>query len=155
MTQWLGLVNKALVIHISCFFFHLYSRWKWPDTKDPYSNHQKKTITIVGHMSRAYGLEKQILSGKICGTKSRGRQGTKYTDSLNNFITRKKNLPTLSLSWQLETERVGRPWTPISENWPGTWEWWYSHLLCTSSFWNVLQKKLQLHFNKSFLKQWL
>ena len=28
--------------------------------------------------------------GKICGTKSRGRQGTQYTDSLNNFVTRKE-----------------------------------------------------------------
>ena len=39
-------------------------------------------------INRADGLEKQILSGKICGTKSRGRQRTKYTDSLNNFVTR-------------------------------------------------------------------
>ena len=37
------------------------------------------------------GLEKQILSGKICGTKSKGRQCTKYTDSLNNFVTRKES----------------------------------------------------------------
>ena len=36
-------------------------------------------------------LEKQILSGKICGTKSKGRQRTKYTDSLNNFVTRKES----------------------------------------------------------------
>ena len=40
-------------------------------------------------INRANGLEKQILSGKIYGTKSRDRQPTKYTDILNNFITRK------------------------------------------------------------------
>ena len=45
-------------------------------------NHQKKTTTIFGHINRADGLEKQILSGKICGTKSRGRQRTKYTHTV-------------------------------------------------------------------------
>ena len=42
-------------------------------------------------MNRADGPERQILSGKICGTKSRGRQRTKFTDSLNNFVTRKES----------------------------------------------------------------
>ena len=42
-----------------------------------------------GHINRANGKEKQILSEKIRGTKSRGRQRTKYTGSLNNFVTRK------------------------------------------------------------------
>ena len=46
---------------------------------------------IFGHINRAGGLEKQILSGKICGTKNRGKQSTKYTDSLNSFITRKES----------------------------------------------------------------
>ena len=45
----------------------------------------------MGHINRTDGLEKQILSGKICGTESRGRQRTKYTDSLNNFVTRKES----------------------------------------------------------------
>ena len=31
------------------------------------------------------------MSGKICGTKSRGRQHTKYTDSLNKLVTRKES----------------------------------------------------------------
>ena len=43
------------------------------------------------HINRADGLEKQILSGKICGTKSRGRHRTKNTDSLNYFVTRKES----------------------------------------------------------------
>ena len=30
------------------------------------------------------------MSRKICDIKSRGRQRTKYTDSLNNFVTRKE-----------------------------------------------------------------
>ena len=42
-------------------------------------------------MNRAGGIEKQVLSGNICGTKSRGGQRTKYTDSLNNFVTRKES----------------------------------------------------------------
>ena len=54
-------------------------------------NHQKKTILVFGHINRADGLEKHILSGKICGTKSRGRQLTKYTERLNNFVTRKES----------------------------------------------------------------
>ena len=45
----------------------------------------------MGHINRADGLEKQILSGKICGSKSRGRQRTKYTDNLNNFVARKES----------------------------------------------------------------
>ena len=42
------------------------------------------------HINRGDRLEKQKLSGKTFGTatKSRGRQGTKHTDSLNNFVTR-------------------------------------------------------------------
>ena len=42
-------------------------------------------------INRAGGQEKQILRGKISGTKSRGRQRTKYTDSLNNFVTREES----------------------------------------------------------------
>ena len=52
---------------------------------------RKRQQQVLGFMIRADGLEKQVLSGKICGTKSRGRQRTKYTDSLNNFVTRKES----------------------------------------------------------------
>ena len=52
---------------------------------------RKRQLQFFGHINRADGLEKQILSGKICGTKSRGRQRTKYTDSLNNLVTRKES----------------------------------------------------------------
>ena len=52
---------------------------------------RKRQLQLFGHINRAGGLEKQILSGKICGTKSRGRQSTKYTYSLNNFVTRKES----------------------------------------------------------------
>ena len=41
--------------------------------------------------NRADGLEKQILSGKIFGSKISGRQRTKYTDSLNKFVSRKES----------------------------------------------------------------
>ena len=42
-------------------------------------------------INRADGLEKQILGVKICGTKSRRWQRTKYTDSLNDYLTRKES----------------------------------------------------------------
>ena len=51
---------------------------------------RKRQLQFFMHINRAEGLEKQLLSGKICGTKSRGRQRTKYTDSLKNFVTRKE-----------------------------------------------------------------
>ena len=59
--------------------------------KTPTQNHQKDTTTIFGNTNRADGLEKQILSGKICGTKSKGRLRIKYIDSLNNVLARKES----------------------------------------------------------------
>ena len=56
----------------------------------------RKRQQLFGHINRADGLEKQILSGKIRGIKSRGRQHTKCTDSLNNFVTRKES-PNIEL----------------------------------------------------------
>ena len=47
---------------------------------------RKRQLQFFWHRNKADGLEKQILNGKICGTKNRGRQCTKYTDSWNNFI---------------------------------------------------------------------
>ena len=52
---------------------------------------EKDNYNFFGQINRADGLEKQILSGKICGTKSRGRKRTKYTDRLNNSVTRKES----------------------------------------------------------------
>ena len=52
---------------------------------------RKRQLQIFLAVIRADGLEKQRLSGKIFGTKSKGRQRTKYTDSLNNFVTRKES----------------------------------------------------------------
>ena len=60
--------------------------------KDSYSKpSEKDNFKFFWHLIRAGGLEKQMLSREICGTKSKGRQRTKYTDSLNNFVTRKKS----------------------------------------------------------------
>ena len=50
-------------------------------------NVRKRQLQFFGHVSRADGLEKQMFSGMICGTKGRERQRTKYIDTLNNFIT--------------------------------------------------------------------
>ena len=54
---------------------------------------RKRQLQLFGHINRARadGLEKRILSGKICDTKRRGRQRTKHTDSLNNFVTREES----------------------------------------------------------------
>ena len=54
-------------------------------------NHQEKTTTVFGYIKRHDWLEKQILSGKIYGTKSRGIKRTKYTDSLNYFVMIQKS----------------------------------------------------------------
>ena len=51
---------------------------------------RKSQQQYFGHIHRADWLKKQILGGKICGTKSRGRQRTKYTGSLNDYVTRKE-----------------------------------------------------------------
>ena len=58
---------------------------------------EKDNYNFFGHNNRVDGLEKQILSGKIYGTKNRGRQRTKYTDSLKNFVTRKESSPNNEL----------------------------------------------------------
>ena len=52
---------------------------------------RKRQLQFFERINRADGLEKQISSGKMCATKSRGRQRTKYTDSLNNFVARKES----------------------------------------------------------------
>ena len=58
--------------------------------RSPLKTIRKRQLQIFGHINRADGLEKQILSGNI-STKSRGRQRTKHTDSLNNFVTSKES----------------------------------------------------------------
>ena len=51
---------------------------------------RKRQLQFLGHINRDDGLEKQILSAKLCGTKSRARQRIKYTGSENNFLSRKE-----------------------------------------------------------------
>ena len=61
--------------------------------RSPLKTIKKRQLQFFGHigLNRADGLGEQILSGKIFGTKSRGRKRTKYTDSLKNFVTRKES----------------------------------------------------------------
>ena len=59
-----------------------------------------KQLQFWGHIKRAGGLEKQILSGKICGTKSRGRHA--------------QNTQTVWITRELTTERIERLWSPMS-----------------------------------------
>ena len=59
--------------------------------RSPLKTIRKRQLQFVVHINRADGLEKQMLNGKICGTKIRERQHTKYTDSLNYFVKRKES----------------------------------------------------------------
>ena len=67
--------------------------WKWPYTKGPYPKpSEKDNYNFVGiQRERMEKKSKIILSGNMCGTKGRWRQRTKYTDSQNNFETRKES----------------------------------------------------------------
>ncbi|GFO35338.1 hypothetical protein PoB_006184300 [Plakobranchus ocellatus] len=53
---------------------------------------RERQLKFFGHIIRAGGLEKLLVlwSAKICGNKSRGRQRTKFTDSLKKFATNKE-----------------------------------------------------------------
>ena len=55
---------------------------------------RKRQLKFFGHVSRTDGIEKLILSGKICRKKSRGRQRIKFTDSLNKFVTNREGKNT-------------------------------------------------------------
>ncbi|GFO00873.1 endonuclease-reverse transcriptase [Plakobranchus ocellatus] len=66
---------------------------------------RKRQLQFFGHINRADGIEKQILCGKICGTKGRGRH---KIHSLNSYSTRKES-PNNELIRELTTERNGRP----------------------------------------------
>ena len=96
--------------------------------KIPTQNHQKKTTTIFWHINRADWLEKQILSGKICGIKSRGRQCTKYTDSLSNYVMRKE-YSNNELIWRTDNREDWKTMIADVCDRPGTWWWWWLCLI--------------------------
>ncbi|GFN98012.1 endonuclease-reverse transcriptase [Plakobranchus ocellatus] len=52
---------------------------------------RNRQLQFFGHVNRANETEKQILCGMICGTKGRGKERIKYTDSLNSEATRKES----------------------------------------------------------------
>ena len=54
----------------------------------PLKTIRKSQLQLFGHINRPDGLEKQLLNRNICGSESREKQRTKYSDSLNNFVTR-------------------------------------------------------------------
>ena len=47
-------------------------------------NIQFRQIKFLGHILRKDGLEKNILTGKISGTRSQGRQRQKYMDTISD-----------------------------------------------------------------------
>ena len=84
---------------------------------------RKRRLQFFGIIiNGADGLEKQILSGKICGTKSRGRQRTKNTDSLINLVTRKDS-PYNELIRRTDNREDKKAMIADVCNRPGTW-WW-------------------------------
>ena len=50
---------------------------------------RKRKLQFLGAYKRSWWIRKQILGGMVYSTKSRVRQRTKYTDSLNKYIARK------------------------------------------------------------------
>ena len=82
-------------------------------------NYQKQTTIIFPHINRADGLEKQTLSGKICHTKSRGRQRTKYADTVHNFAIRKDS-PNNELTRRTDDREGWKVMIPDVCNRPGT-----------------------------------
>ena len=50
---------------------------------------RKRQMEFLGHICRKEGIEKQVLCGKLEGTRGRGRQRTTYMDSINIYATGK------------------------------------------------------------------
>ena len=44
----------------------------------------KRALTFCGHTTQACGIEKDVMLGKVEWTKRRGRQGTRWIDSLKD-----------------------------------------------------------------------
>ena len=51
---------------------------------------RKRQLQFLGHINRHKELEHLALTGKIEGTRSRGRQRITYLESLNYWMTNKK-----------------------------------------------------------------
>ena len=61
-----------------------------------------------------------MLGGQFCGIKSRVRQRTKYTDSQNNFVTRKES-PNNELIRRTDDREDWKVVIADICNRPGTW----------------------------------
>ena len=87
-----------------------------------------RQMKFFGHIIRAGGIEKQLLCGKICAMKSRGRHHINYTDILNLSIT-KKRIPQQRAdqeSWQ-ERKMEGRGRRCLEQTWHTNMKkYWYS-----------------------------
>ena len=49
---------------------------------------RKRQLQFLGHLNRHKGLEHLVLTGKIEGKRSPGRQRTRYVNSLNKWTTK-------------------------------------------------------------------
>ena len=71
----------------------------------------KRQMTFFGQVMRAYGLENLVVTGKIPGTRSRGRPRNKYVDMMKEVIG--GGVTTKQLL-NMAKDRV--PWRSLSAN---------------------------------------
>ena len=69
---------------------------------------RKRQLKILGHICRHKGLEFLSLTGKIEGTRSRGRQRITFLDSLSSFVTgnNKDNIALLRMTEDRDRWRI-------------------------------------------------
>ena len=72
---------------------------------------RKRQLKFLGHICRHKGLEFLSLTGKIEGTRSRGRQRIKFLDSLSSFVTgnNKDNIALLRMTEDRDRWRIMIP----------------------------------------------
>ena len=69
---------------------------------------RKRQLKFLGHICRHKGLEFLSLTGKIEGTRSRGRQRITFLDSLSSFVTgnNKDNIALLRMTEDRDRWRI-------------------------------------------------
>ena len=69
---------------------------------------RKRQLKFLGHICRHKGLEFLSLTGKIEGTRSKGRQRITFLDSLSSFVTgsKKDNIALLRMTEDRDLWRI-------------------------------------------------
>ena len=74
---------------------------------------RKRQLQFFGGINTADGLEKQYWVERFVVPNAK-EDNTQNTQTVWIISQQEKNLPTMSTSGKLTTERVGRPWSPMS-----------------------------------------